>query len=75
LEQALALFQPGRDDGLAFRFGSDAGVQAMLYLAFTLWQLGEIDRSVSLVSDANARIPGVAHAAASRNGDRARGHV
>jgi tetratricopeptide (TPR) repeat protein len=72
LEQALALFQPGRDDGLAFRFGSDAGVQAMLYLAFTLWQLGEIDRSVSLVSDANARIPGVAHAAASATGI---GHV
>ena len=72
LEQALALFQPGRDDGLTFRFGSDAGVQAMLYLAFALWQLGEIDRSVSLVSDANARIPGVAHAAASATGI---GHV
>jgi class 3 adenylate cyclase/predicted ATPase len=68
LERALALFQPGRDDGLAFRFGTDEGVQAMLYLALTLWQLGEIDRSVSLVGAASARIPGVAHAGASATG-------
>jgi class 3 adenylate cyclase/tetratricopeptide (TPR) repeat protein len=31
IERALALFQPGRDDDLAFRFGIDAGVGAMLY--------------------------------------------
>ena len=36
LERAVALFQPGRDDDLAFRFGHDAGVGAMLYLAITL---------------------------------------
>ena len=30
LEHALALFQPGRDDDLAFRFGQDPGVAAML---------------------------------------------
>ena len=29
LERALALFQPGRDDDLAFRFGQDPGVAAM----------------------------------------------
>ena len=29
LERALALFQPGRDDDLAFRFGLDPGVAAM----------------------------------------------
>ena len=28
-ERALVLFQPGRDDDLAFRFGYDAGVAAM----------------------------------------------
>ena len=33
LERALALFQPGRDDDLAFRFGQDAGVSAMANLA------------------------------------------
>ena len=30
LERALALFQPGRDDDLAFRFGHDAGVAQCL---------------------------------------------
>ena len=49
LERALALFQPGRDDDLAFRFGQDAGVASMLYLALTLWPLGDVGRAVSLV--------------------------
>ena len=31
LERALVLFQPGRDDDLAFRFGQDVGVGAMAY--------------------------------------------
>ena len=61
LEHALALFQPGRDDDLAFRFGQDPGVAAMLYLALTLWPLGDIGRAVSLVSDAETRIAGLAH--------------
>src|SRR5271154_1467192 len=46
LERALALFQPGRDDDLVFRFGHDAGVGAMLYLAITLWPLGDVTRSI-----------------------------
>ena len=61
LEHALALFQPGRDDDLAFRFGHDEGVAAMLYLALTLWPLGDIGRAVSLVIDAEARIADLAH--------------
>ena len=61
LERALALFEPGRDDDLAFRFGQDAGVAAMLYLALTLWPLGDIGRAVSLVRDAEARIAGHPH--------------
>ena len=60
-ERALALFQPGRDDDLALRFGLDAGAAAMLYLAFTLWPLGDIGRAVSLVGDAEARIESLAH--------------
>ncbi len=40
----------------------------MLYLAFTLWLLGEVDRAVSLVGDAKARIAGVAHAGACATG-------
>jgi tetratricopeptide (TPR) repeat protein len=45
LERALALFQPGRDDDLAFRFGQDAGAAALAYLALVSWPLGEIDFS------------------------------
>ena len=61
LERALALFQPGRDDDLAFRFGPDSGVAAMAYLAFASWPLGEVDRSVSLVDRMHARMAGVTH--------------
>ena len=56
LERALALFKPGRDDDLAFRFGHDAGVAAALYLALTLWPLGEVGYAASLLRSAKARI-------------------
>jgi class 3 adenylate cyclase/predicted ATPase len=68
LEHALAMFQPGRDDDLAFRFGQDVGVAAMLYLARVLWPLGEIGRAVSLVGDAEARITTLAHFGARAHG-------
>jgi predicted ATPase len=61
LERALALFKPGRDDDLAFRFGQDAGVCAMLYLAIALWPLGDVERAASLVDSAQARIAGLTH--------------
>jgi predicted ATPase len=61
LEHAVALFQPGRDDDLAFRFGHDEGVAATLYLALTLLPLGDIGRAVALVADAEARIADLAH--------------
>jgi predicted ATPase len=61
LERALALFQPGRDDDLAFRFGQDVGVAAMLWLAMVLWPLGDIARALSLVIEAQARIAGLDH--------------
>jgi len=61
LERAVALFEPGRDDDLAFRFGQDTGVAAMLYLALTLWPMGDIERAISLARDAEARIAGLAH--------------
>jgi len=56
LEQALALFKPGRDDDLALRFGHDVGVAAMLYLGLVLWPLGDVERAVSHVGAAEARI-------------------
>ena len=61
LERALALFEPTRDDDLAFHFGQDAGVAAMFYLAFALWPLGDVERAACLVDAAQARIAGLAH--------------
>ena len=61
LERALALFQPGRDDDLAFRFGQDAGVAAMCYLAIASWRLGNIRRAIFLVDGAHERLASVAH--------------
>ena len=61
LERALALFKPGRDDDLAFRFGHDAGVAAALYLALTLWPLGEVGYAASLLRSAQVRIATLAY--------------
>ena len=61
LERALALFQPGRDDDLAFRFGMDAGVAAMASLAVASWPLGEVDRAISLIDRMQTRIAGLTH--------------
>ena len=55
------MFQPDRDDDLAFRFGHDPGVGAMLYLAIAVWPMGELSRSLVLVERARTRIAGVAH--------------
>ena len=61
LERALALFQPGRDDDLAFRFGSDPGVVAMTLLAIASWSLGEVDRAISLIDRMQTRIADLTH--------------
>src|SRR4029077_11423570 len=61
LEHALGLFKPGRDDDLAFRFGTDVGVQAMSVRALVLWPLGDVERAVSQVGSAEARTAGLAH--------------
>jgi class 3 adenylate cyclase/predicted ATPase len=62
LERALSLFEPGRDDDLAFRFGHDAGVGAMLFLAITLWPLGDVTRSIAFAESARERVSGLTHA-------------
>ena len=61
LERALALFQPGRDDDLAFRFGVDPGVAAMVYLAIASWPLGDVRRAISLVDNAQERSASVTY--------------
>src|SRR5271165_5618080 len=60
-ERALALFQPGRDDDLAFRFGHDAGVGAMFNLAVASWPLGEVDRAIALIDRMQRRIADLTH--------------
>ena len=61
LERALALFRPGRDDDLAFRFGQDPGVVAMANLAAASWPLGEVDRAISLIDRMKTRVAGLTH--------------
>jgi tetratricopeptide (TPR) repeat protein len=63
LERALALFQPGQDDDLAFRFGQDAGIPAMLHLAMTWWQLGDVERAISVADRARARMAALTYVA------------
>ncbi len=60
-ERALVLFQPGRDDDLAFRFGLDAGVAAMAFLAIASWPLGEVDRAISLIDRMQMRVADLTH--------------
>jgi class 3 adenylate cyclase/tetratricopeptide (TPR) repeat protein len=60
-ERALALFRPGRDDDLAFRFGHDAGVGAICWLAISSWPLGEVDRAISLIDRMQTRMADLTH--------------
>ena len=62
LERALALFQPGRDDDLTFRFGLDPGIATMVNLANASWPLGEVDRAISLIDRAELRSADFTHA-------------
>jgi predicted ATPase len=62
LERALALFQPGRDDDLAFRFGLDVGFTVLICSAIALWPLGEVERAMSLFESAQARLAAITHA-------------
>jgi predicted ATPase len=55
-EMALALFQPGRDDDMAIRFGPDPGVSAMANLALVSWSLGEVDRAISFIDRMQTRM-------------------
>src|SRR3984957_14845322 len=56
LEHAVAVFNPERYRDLAFRFGQDVGVSAMVYLAIVLWPLGEVDRAREIADATVARI-------------------
>ena len=68
LEHAVAVFNPERDRDLAFRFGQDVGVSAMVYLAIVLWPLGEVDRAREIADATAARIAKLNHLATSTYG-------
>ena len=68
LEHAVAVFDPERDRDLAFRFGQDVGVSAMVYLAIVLWPLGEVDRAREIADATAARIANLNHLATSTYG-------
>src|SRR4029077_19697551 len=61
LERALALFEPGRDDDLTFRFALDPGAAAMASLAIASWPLGEVDRASSLMDRMQTRVACLKH--------------
>ena len=68
LEHAAAIFDPERDRDLAFRFGQDVGVSAMVYSAIVLWPLGEVDRAREIADATAARIANLNHLATSTYG-------
>ena len=60
-EQALRIYEPDRDREGKFRFGTDAGVSAMAYLAHATWQLGKLRRAREMMEEAVARAVESAH--------------
>jgi class 3 adenylate cyclase/predicted ATPase len=63
LEQALAAYDRKRHPSLAFRYGQDIGVPCMLYLALTLWPLGEVAHASHLAEEAVRYAPSTGHLA------------
>src|SRR5262249_11790272 len=47
-ERAVAAYDHRWDPAKRFRFGQEPGISAMLQLAVTLWQIGEVDRAMTL---------------------------
>ena len=62
LEQALRIFDPKRDREAKFRFGTDTGVAATLYLALTNLLLGKAGPARKLMDEAISRAAETAHA-------------
>jgi predicted ATPase len=61
LDQALKIFDPERDREAKFRFGSDTGASAAVYLAVTNWLLGEVGSVRKQTEEAIARAVLSAH--------------
>ena len=54
LEKALSLYDLERHRTLSFRFGVDAGVTSLSYVAWTLWRLGYPDQALKRGNEALA---------------------
>ena len=61
LGQTLAMFDAQRDRDLAYRFGRDTGVSAMVFMALALWPLGETDHARRIGEEALARAVASGH--------------
>ena len=54
LEKAISLYDPERRRTLTFRYGVDAGINALCYMANTLWQLGYPEQALERLNEAVA---------------------
>ena len=55
LEQSLRLYNFERDREAKFRYGTDNGATARVYLAQTWWMLGEVEGAQELAEEASAQ--------------------
>jgi class 3 adenylate cyclase/predicted ATPase len=60
--ETLAMFDAQRDRDLAYRFGRDTGVSAMVFMALALWPLGETDHAHRIGEEGLARAVASGHA-------------
>ena len=68
LEKALAIFENEQDDDLAFRFGMDTGIAAMIQAAMIYWPLGEFDLARRQADAMATRLGRVRHIATAAYG-------
>jgi class 3 adenylate cyclase/predicted ATPase len=61
-EQALKVFDPQRDREAMFRFGTDTGASARVYLALANWSLGDAEPTRKLIEEAVERAVQTDHA-------------
>ncbi len=55
LSEALRIYDPDRDREAKFRFGTDPGAAAAVYLALACWLLGEFGKARELIEEAVKR--------------------
>jgi class 3 adenylate cyclase/predicted ATPase len=62
LAETLRIYDPERDRDAKFRFGSDTGASAAIYLALACWAMGSVEQARALSEEALARADETAHA-------------